>query len=32
MDKKAVAADLKAIYGDDKLEIAKANIKHFDEV
>jgi transposase-like protein len=31
-DKKAVAADLKAIYGDDKLEMAKANIEHFDEV
>lgn len=31
-DKKAVAADLKAIYGADTLEIAEANLEHFDEV
>ncbi len=31
MDKKAVAADLKAIYGADTLEIAEANLEHFDE-
>ena len=30
-DKKAVAADLKAIYGADTLEIAEANLEHFDE-
>ena len=29
---KAVAADLKAIYGADTLEIAEANLEHFDEV
>ncbi len=32
MDKKAVAADLKAIYGTCSLEIAEANLEHFDEV
>jgi len=32
MDKKAVAAYLKTIYGADTLEIAKANLEHFDEV
>ena len=31
-DKKAVAADLKAIYGADTLEMAEANLEHFDEV
>ena len=31
-DKKAVVADLKAIYGADTLEIAEANLEHFDEV
>ncbi|WP_025650619.1 MULTISPECIES: IS256 family transposase, partial [unclassified Psychrobacter] len=31
-NKKAVAADLKAIYGADTLEIAEANLEHFDEV
>ena len=31
-DKKAVATDLKAIYGADTIEIAKANLEHFDEV
>ena len=31
-DKKAVAADLEAIYGADTLEIAEANLEHFDEV
>ena len=31
-DNKAVAADLKAIYGADTLEIAEANLEHFDEV
>ena len=31
-DKKAIAADLKAIYGADTLEIAEANLEHFDEV
>ena len=30
-DKKAIAADLKAIYGADTLEIAEANLEHFDE-
>ena len=30
-DKKAVAADLKAVYGADTLEIAEANLEHFDE-
>jgi len=29
---KAVAADLKAIYGADTLEIAEANLEYFDEV
>ena len=32
MDKKKVAADLKAIYGADTLEMAEANRGHFDEV
>lgn len=31
-DKKVVAADLKAIYGADKLEIAEADLEHFDKV
>ena len=31
-DKKAITADLKAIYGADTLEIAEANLEHFDEV
>ena len=31
-DKKKVAADLKAIYGADTLEIAEANLEQFDEV
>ena len=31
-DKKAVAADLKAIYGADTLEMAEANLEHFDEI
>ena len=31
-DKKAVAADLKATYGADTLEIAEANLEQFDEV
>ena len=30
-DKKAVAADLKAIYGADTIEMAEANLEHFDE-
>ncbi len=30
-DKKKVAADLKAIYGADTLEIAQANLEYFDE-
>ena len=30
-NKKAVAADLKAIYGADTLEIAEANLEQFDE-
>ena len=30
-DKKAVAADLKAIYGADTLEMAEANLEHFDK-
>ena len=30
-DKKAVAADLKAIYAADRLEIAEANLEHFDK-
>ncbi len=29
-DKKAVAADLKVIYGADTLEIAEANLESFD--
>ena len=32
MNKKKVAADLKAIYGADTLEMAEANRGHFDEV
>ena len=31
-DKKAVAADLKAIYGADTIGIAETNLEHFDEV
>src|SRR5699024_515342 len=31
-DKKAIAADLNAIYGADTLEIAESNLEHFDEV
>ncbi len=30
-DKKAIAADLTAIYGADTIEIAEANFEHFDE-
>ncbi|MBP2281459.1 transposase-like protein [Psychrobacter sp. PL19] len=31
MNKKAVAADLKAVYGADTLELAEANLERFDE-
>ena len=31
-DKKVIAADLKAIYGADTLEIAEANLESFDQV
>ena len=32
MDKKALAADLKAIYGADTHEIVEFNLEKFDEV
>lgn len=31
-DKKAIAADLKAIYAADTLDLARANLEHFDEL
>lgn len=32
INKKAVSADIKAIYGADTIEPAKVNLEHFDEV